>query len=150
MLYTNEEYATYRKVRAFLHGQRRYGWVSITARVHPDDAEKVRAYLAEVEAARRAELLAAMDQADAARAERKAGQRAKLNGHTAAVLDLARRLGTITRADIRDLMASRVPAVESRRVLQSRALRRLLANGQLRLVGKYEWQYCDRQADKTD
>lgn len=135
MLYSPNEYDTYRKVRAILSGQKRHGWVTINARVHPEDADKVRRVLAELAEARRVELLDAMAAKDAERAAR----RGKLNDHAKAILDLIRTRGEVSRKEIQMLMAERVPLPDSRRVLQSRALRRLEAEGYIRKLPKRGW-----------
>jgi hypothetical protein len=139
MLYTKDEHDAYQKVRAIKAGQIRYGWVPITARVHPDDAPQVLALIEQVNAARKVELLTAMADAD-----NLPGSKLRLNDHERALLDMLRMNEITSREDVRRFLYARVPSPTMRRVVLSRSLRKLCRLGFVRKLNQHHYALSDR------
>lgn len=143
MLYTEAEYQIYQKVRAIRAGKRRHGWVPINTRVHPDDAEKVRAMLRDLESAREAELLQAIEQ-DAAKA---ASLGVKLNEHAEAIIKMIEEAGDPHIKELRMLVQSRVANKSTARTVLARAIKRLVDSGLIVRTKHDRFQLKDHPAD---
>jgi len=123
-MYTEDEYQTYLKVQALKRGQLRYGWVTVSACVHPDDAPRLRGLADEIIRARSVDLLERM-----AKREEAPPRKFRLNGHEQAVMALLRQSPVVKKVEIRRLIESRVANPSSHGKVVARTMDKLARMG---------------------